>query len=293
MRSSLTISVAAHFVLIVGASVAFPSARPFEVEPMKTVPVDIVPASELTRLKAGTRAAEPREPETARPEPPQKTAALPAPAPAPPEEPKVAAPVPPAPRPQPRAEERDREPAPKAPEPKPAEPERQAEQAAPVPVPPPRPAHMPRPAPRKEAEFNPDRIAALLDKSPQRSAAPDQAAADAPRAGEGDPRGLDERMSLSEIDALRAQISRCWSPPVGTFGAADLTVQLQLSLNPDGTLTRPPEVLTRGSGMAFTAAVDSARRAVLRCQPYDLPVSKYNAWRDIRVNFDPREMLGG
>ena len=36
-----------------------------------------------------------------------------------------------------------------------------------------------------------------------------------------------------------------------------------------------------------------SRRAVLRCQPYQLPPEKYEAWREINVNFDPRELLGG
>lgn len=271
---------------------------------MKTVPVDIVDVSELTRLKAGAKKPEepaPRKPAPpVEPKPPEKTAALPPPPEPQPEpaEPKVAAPAPP-PRPQPRAEASEGEPQPKPrapePEPRPKE-EATGEPTPPVPVPPARPAHTPRPAPppaqpKKAPAFDPDRIAALLDKAPKRDSAP--ARESETRPGEGDPRGLDARMSLSEIDALRAQISRCWNPPVAMLGAEDMAVQLRLALNPDGTLIKSPEILTRGSGMAFLAAADSARRAVLRCQPYDLPISKYKAWRDIKVNFDPREMLGG
>lgn len=262
---------------------------------MKVLPVDIVDASELTRLKAGDKKAEApederAEKETARPdiadrkEPVTKTAALP-PEPAPPE-PEAAAP----------------EPAPEKPEEKKAEepePEKEEAKADPAPVPPPRPAHTPKPRPKpkaepkKEREFDPNRIAALLDKSPDRAAPAPSGEAREERPAEGDPRGLDERMSLSELDALRQQISRCWSPPVGVSGADDLIIQLRLSLNRDGTVVGQPDILSRGSGVTFLAAADSARRAVLRCQPYELPVSKYDSWRDIQLNFDPREMLGG
>jgi len=311
MRISLVISALVHVAIIGLGSLAFPVARPFEVEPMKVLPVDIVEASELTRLKAGVKDAEEKEAETPKPGEAQKAedaektnerkrmAALPPPPPPQPEAPKAATPPPLAQRPQPRAQEKKSEP-----EPVPAKAEAEPKEMSdnelkkePPPLPPVRPAHVPRPAlqPKadKEPNFDADRIAALLNKIPtdQAPAGGQPAVPEPPSAG--DPRGLDARMSLSELDALRAQISPCWSPPIGVQGAADLVVQLRLALNTDGTLTRPPEILTSGSGLAFLAAADSARRAVLRCQPYELPAEKYDAWRDIKVNFDPREMLGG
>ena len=313
LRVSLAISIFAHLTVIAWASFAFTAARPFTVEPMKTLPVDIVSVSELTRLKAGVKEAKqddgpaPSKAETDKPDSGEKTskpkrvAALPPPPPPQPETPKAAIPAPLAPQPQPPAPERksEPEPAPSGTEPKQDE-DKTADEApdeAPPPLPPIRPAHVPRPAPppeKKEPRFDADRIAALLNKVPEEAqarTASEPAASEAP--GAGDPRGLDARMSLSELDALRAQISPCWSPPIGVRGAADLAVQLRLALNLDGTLTRPPDILTSGSGLAFLAAADAARRAVLRCQPYQLPAEKYGAWRDIKVNFDPREMLGG
>jgi hypothetical protein len=313
LRVSMAISIFAHLTVIAWASFAFPAARSFEVEPMKALPVDIVSVSELTRLKAGVKTAKedegpaPGKAESDKPDsgekmsPPKQVAALPPPPPRQPETPKAAIPAPVAPQPQPRAPERksEPEPLPNRDEPKP-DAEKTAEKAPdrePPPLPPIRPAHVPRPAPppkKKEPRFDADRIAALLNKVPEEAEAPtagEPAAIEAP--GIGDPRGLDARMSLSELDALRAQISPCWSPPIGVQGAADLAVQLRLALDPDGTLTRPPDILTSGSGLAFLAAADAARRAVLRCQPYELPAEKYDAWRDIKVNFDPREMLGG
>jgi hypothetical protein len=42
------------------------------------------------------------------------------------------------------------------------------------------------------------------------------------------------------------------------------------------------------------AAGESALRAVLNpeCQPYKLPVNKYDVWKDLKLTFNPREMLG-
>jgi len=313
LRVSLAVSVFAHLSVIAWASFAFPAARSFAVEPMKPLPVDIVSISELTRLKAGAKNAKQQEgqaPDKAEADKPkngeqknkpERVAALPPPPPPQPETPKAAIPAPVAPKPQPRAPERksEPEPVPSRTEPKKND-QKKADKAldqTPPPLPPIRPAHVPRPAPppkKKEPRFNADRIAALLNKIPESTAAlPDKKPAPNQAVAVGDPRGLDARMSVSELDALRAQISPCWSPPVGVQGAADLAVQLGLALNVDGTLMRPPEILTSGSGLAFLAAADAARRAVLRCQPYELPVEKYDAWREIELNFDPSLMLGG
>jgi len=45
----------------------------------------------------------------------------------------------------------------------------------------------------------------------------------------------------------------------------------------------------------FRAAAESALRAVQnpRCSPLRLPPSKYRLWRNMTLEFDPREMLGG
>jgi hypothetical protein len=53
-------------------------------------------------------------------------------------------------------------------------------------------------------------------------------------------------------------------------------------------------VLTSGEGPLFEATRDSAVRAVLQAQPYDmLSQSTYDLWKDITLSFNPREVFGG
>ncbi|MBK5949576.1 hypothetical protein CH339_03515 [Rhodobium orientis] len=107
-------------------------------------------------------------------------------------------------------------------------------------------------------------------------------------------RGNDNaKMTQSELDSLRGQIGRCWSPPIGAAEAEGLLVKVKMQLNRDGTVAAPPKVINTGSSQFFPAAASAATRAVLRCQPYQLPADKYDAWEEVIVNFDPREMLGG
>jgi colicin import membrane protein len=98
---------------------------------------------------------------------------------------------------------------------------------------------------------------------------------------------------MSEIDALRAQIQACWNPPVGAEEAEKLIVRLRIQFKPDGTLSREPELLNRGTSSYFTVAAESAMRAVRRCQPYTMPAAKYDVWKDVEVTFDPRDMFRG
>ena len=97
-------------------------------------------------------------------------------------------------------------------------------------------------------------------------------------------------MSVNEIDALRARIAQCWSPPPGGLGADQIVIKLRLKLNEDGTLVGYPTVANTDLSPFFQAAADSAVRAVYQCQPYELPSEKYALWRDMILNFDPSDM---
>ncbi|GAA0776646.1 cell envelope biogenesis protein TolA [Roseibium denhamense] len=303
MRAGLIASLAGHTAILVWGLVSFPDAESFSVPQVETLPVDLIPVEEFTQLRLGERNAEIRDVAALNPsETPEETPPQPAdrpgdsqvqqptPSPAP-------APPPPAaePEPQPVAEP---EPAP-APvpvaEPEPA-PEPQQE-AAPAPQPivtsvaPRSKPTPPRRAPERETEEVVDQVAALLNKV-EPAAAAGQSSQDP--ASLGSRQGAQNiRMTQSELDALRGQVAQCWSPPVGAVGAEELKVRVRFNLSQSGDVSGSPEVLNSNGNPAFRAAASSAVRAIMRCQPYSLPVAKYETWQEVIINFDPREMLGG
>jgi outer membrane biosynthesis protein TonB len=105
---------------------------------------------------------------------------------------------------------------------------------------------------------------------------------------------MSERMTISEIDAIRRQIERCWNVPAGARDAENLVVEIRLMLNPDGSVMRA-EVLD-AQRMArdsfYRTAAESALRAVRRCSPLQAPPRKYEVWKEITLTFNPKEMFG-
>ena len=105
------------------------------------------------------------------------------------------------------------------------------------------------------------------------------------------------RLTLSEEDALKAQIFGCWSIPLGLPYNENLLVRIKLMLEPDGTVTKT-EILDHarmnkpGQGF-YKVLAESALRAVKLCQPLRVPTTGYERWKELQLNFDAREMLEG
>ena len=279
MRRSTLISAALHTAILLWVVAAFPTTK-LNGPPLEEIPVDLAAPSDLTKIKAGTEDAKDEAPLKAKPKE-KKSAAV---TEKPPEE---TAAVPPPPAPQEKAE--------KAPEPKPKKAEKPKEPKAPKKAEDDKPKKPKKPAlADTKHDFNTDKIAALLNKIPNAAAEqpePAEIAEEAPeKTVQGQSNGGEMTMSVNEIDALRARIAQCWSPPPGGLGAEEIVVKLRLKLNEDGTLVGYPTVANSGSSPFFQAAADSAVRAVYQCQPYSLPSDKYALWRDMILNFDPSDM---
>ena len=104
-------------------------------------------------------------------------------------------------------------------------------------------------------------------------------------------------LTLSEEDALRAQIFGCWSVPLGLPYNEDLLVRIKLSLKKDGTIMKS-EVLdhqrmNKPGQKFYKVLAESALRAVRSCQPLKVPPTGYEKWKEIQLNFNPTEMLRG
>ena len=147
----------------------------------------------------------------------------------------------------------------------------------------------------KKELFDPNNIAALIDKSKIESSKENVRSKKITQDQENNVEisGL----SLSEEDALKAQIFGCWSIPLGLPYNENLLVRIKLQLEPDGSVAKS-EILDHarmnkpGQGF-YKVLAESALRAIKLCQPLRVPTTGYERWRELQLNFDAREMLEG
>ena len=104
-------------------------------------------------------------------------------------------------------------------------------------------------------------------------------------------------LTLSEEDALRAQIFGCWSVPLGLPYDKDLLVRIKLKLKKDGTILKSEildhQRMNRPGQKFYKVLAESALRAVRICQPLKVPPTGYEKWKEIQLNFNPTDMLKG
>ncbi len=147
----------------------------------------------------------------------------------------------------------------------------------------------------KDEMFDPNSIAALIDKSKEQLA-------ETTKKTNKVTQFQDSSMNLSgltlnEEDALKAQIFGCWSIPLGLPYNESLLVRIKLKLKPDGTVIKT-EIIDHarmnkpGQGF-YKVLAESALRAIQLCQPLRVPTTGYERWKDLQLNFDAREMLEG
>ena len=148
-----------------------------------------------------------------------------------------------------------------------------------------------KPPVKKPPEFNPDKIAALLDqRDPQRHAATGDTLNTTATLGRA--HGTAAKLSASEIDALRRRISECWQAPVGADGSQNLQVVFHVMFNADGSVKRGPDLVEAAASSLGPIFAESARRAILQCQPYTmLHKETYDQWKDMEMVFNLRDMF--
>ncbi len=270
MRTSFVASLALHAGALALAFVSLPEALRTRVVEQPVIPIDLIDKAELS-----DRASVP--------------AAAPKPKPLPEKKPEPPAEKPPQP---PKAEEK-KEPEPKK-EPPPAEKKQEPKKDPPKKDPP------KKDPPKKPDDLDLDALAALIDKSKKDDPArgPTDATEEDDRAREAI--GAGDRLTVTEIDKMRAAVARCWnaSAILGAPNPETLVVEIDIDLNRDGTLSGTPRVVNAVainlSGNRFwKVAEQNAVRAVQACQPYDFfDPARYQEWRAFTLNFDPSIMAG-
>ena len=281
MRKATAISAGLHAAVLLWATLSF-SGKTFDVTPAESLPVDLVSEKDFSQMTKGVKdapkvempkplaekkAEEPPKPiEEAKPKITEKKEVQATKETSPPPEPQKALP-------DPIAEKIKQQDDPK---------QTKLDQPLPPKKPPPKP----------QPKFEPDKIAALLDKrDPQRVAA---AGPELNAASLGAANGTAAQLSQSEIDALRARLRQCWNPPVGAAEVAKLYVVFRVLFKRDGTLQTNPVLVEAPPSQVGPVLAESAKRALLQCQPYTmLKPEHYDQWKDMQITFDPREMFGG
>ena len=147
----------------------------------------------------------------------------------------------------------------------------------------------------KKELFDPNQIAALIDKSKEETA--ETLRKNKKLTQSSVKTSFANALTLNQEDALKAQIFGCWSLPLGLPYQSNLMVRIKLRLKPDGTVLRS-EILDHarmnkpGQGF-YKVLAESALRAIRICQPLRVPPTGYDKWKDLQLNFDANEMLKG
>jgi len=147
----------------------------------------------------------------------------------------------------------------------------------------------------KKELFDPNKIAALIDKSKEETA--ETLKKNEKLTQNNAKTSFTNALTLSQEDALKAQIFGCWSLPLGLPYQENLMVRIKLKLKPDGTVLKS-EILDHarmnqpGQGF-YKVLAESALRAIRICQPLRVPPTGYDKWKDLQLNFDATEMVKG
>ena len=103
-------------------------------------------------------------------------------------------------------------------------------------------------------------------------------------------------LSISEIDAIRRHFEKCWNIPSGAREAGNLASEIKVRFNKKGNVidARIVNVSRMKRDRYFRTASESALRAVLnpRCQNAPLPENKFDKWKNLTLNFDPKSIIG-
>ncbi|NDH60645.1 MAG: hypothetical protein EBY18_03110 [Alphaproteobacteria bacterium] len=202
---------------------------------------------------------------------------------------KAAAPTvgnpPPQPKDVPIAQETTKAPPPKSAEPPPSPPTPKPPEV----VEPPKPPAPPKPEekPKTEAAKPVEDLVAMKPKEPEPPKVEKP-----PEPPKPAPANLAAVVTASEIEGVRQKIRPCWNTQGGARDQA-MVITLVVEMSQNGTPVKADlrEPGRYNSDPAYRAAADAAHRAIMnpRCQPWPLSPEKFNSWKTITFNFDPRD----
>jgi colicin import membrane protein len=304
---TLVASVALH-VLVIGWGLVSFSSKAFETMPEESLPVEIISADQLAKVTAGMKTGKKENPKplvekVAEAKPPVEdtvgkiTEKAPvvtdtAPPPSPPVEkpPVEKKPDPPKPVVENKPKEEPK-PIEKKPDPPKVDPIAEAlkkEEKKPQPKPQAQAAAAPQPPrPKAERTFDQSKIAALLDKrDPSRQAVTGDTLNSNAALGLAHGRAADNSATWGAM--FKSQVERCWKKPYGGIEAQMVEAEFSIRLKRDGSLEATPQAVGVPSTPYVRVYQESALRAIIECQPYNLPATYFEEWKYFAPVFTER-----
>jgi hypothetical protein len=96
-----------------------------------------------------------------------------------------------------------------------------------------------------------------------------------------------DRAFADAVRYVHDKVTACWNAPPAAAPAGTI-VRIRFELDRDGAVTGEPIVLDQPLAPGIARLAESARRAVIRCAPYDglkRHSALYPRWREIILNF--------
>ncbi|MGN0929906.1 MAG: cell envelope integrity protein TolA [Alphaproteobacteria bacterium] len=99
---------------------------------------------------------------------------------------------------------------------------------------------------------------------------------------------LKKQLAVSYIDAIRIKLRSCWNIDPGAKDIKNMKIVIRTTISPDGNINNIDILnLNENNSSWFKAVAESAKRALIVCSPYHLPVEYYNDWKSIVFTFYP------
>lgn len=301
---TLVASVALH-VLVIGWGLLSFSSKAFELPPQDAVAVDTISEDQLAKVMAGMKSGKKESPKplvekVAEAKPPVEdavgkisekapvvTETAPPPEPKPPEK-IVEKPVEKKPDPPKVAEKPKEEPKPVEKKPDPIAEALKKEETKPPPKPQVAAAKPPAPAkPKTERVFDAAKMAALIDKrDPSRQAMTGDTLNSNAALGLAKGKSADNSATWGAL--FQSQVERCWKKPYGGIEAQKSEAAFVIRLKRDGTLESMPQPEGTPATPFLRVYQESALRAIIECQPYNLPAAFFEEWKFFAPVFTDR-----
>jgi outer membrane biosynthesis protein TonB len=303
---TLVASVALH-VLVIGWGLVSFSSKAFESMPEESLPVDVISADQLAHVTAGMKTGKKENPKPlaekvaeAKPvddavgkiseKPPVVTETSPPPTPKVEEKPVEKKPDPPKPVAEAKPKEEPK-PIEKKPDPPKVDPIAEAlkkEEKKPPPKPVAQAAPPQPPKPKTERSFDQTKIAALLDKrDPTRQAITGDTLNSNAALGLSHGKAADNSATWGAM--FQSQVERCWKKPYGGIESQNPEIVFDIRLKRDGTLEGSPIPEGTPATPYLRVYQESALRAIIECQPYNLPAAYFDEWKYFAPVFTERK----